>query len=347
MKVGEGMQEYCISVVIPVYNCEKHIHRCLKSVSSQDFEGKYEIIIVDDGSTDNTIDSCNRIISNMNISCKLIKQPNLGASAARNAGIRVAKGKYLIFVDGDDTLEVNALKILYQLANVNQVDMTFGSFRSLDESGKLLWSHRPGKKYYGKRSSYELLDAILMGKMLLRLGTFIIAKYCIQNNAVFFHEGCRYGEDMEFIIKCLLNVTQVFGTGAFIYNYFENAGSVMDKVGLERFEFVEALKRLETHLVKVKNKNRVLSDLLCQFFIPYGILFHIDTLLVKKIPTNEITNYLFNKSYDTLLQTACLSGTNTRIVWKARLWKYNPEIYSYRIHIYRKIKSMIKKVIRI
>jgi len=340
------MQEYCISVVIPIYNCEKHIHRCLKSLNSQDFEGKFEVILVDDGSTDNTINSCNKIISDMNIPCKLINQPNLGASAARNTGIREAKGKYLIFVDGDDTLEQGALRILYQLATVNQVDMAYGCFRKVNERGKLLWMHKLDKKYYGKRSSYELIEAILMGKILLRLGTFIIPKTYLLNNDIYFYEGCRYGEDTEFIIKCLLNVTQVFGTGALIYNYFENTGSLMNKVGLERFEFVEGLRRLGTQLSEVKNKNRVLLDLLFQFFIPYGILFHIDALLGKKVPANQIIVYLASKNYDVLLDSACLSGTNPRISRKARFWRDKPEAYSRRIYIYKRIRFLIKKATR-
>ena len=343
MGLGEGMQKYCISVVIPVYNCEKYIHRCLKSLSSQNFEGKFEIIIVDDGSIDNTVDGCSTIISNMNIPYQLIKQPNLGASAARNAGIRAAKGEYLIFVDGDDALEPNALRTLYELATIDQAEMAYGCFKKVDESGKLLWLYRPGKKYVGQWSSYELVDAILKGKMLIRLGSFIITKRCLLDHGIYFHEGCKYGEDMEFIIKCLLNINQVYGTGAFIYNYFENIGSVMNKVGFERFEFVEALKRLESHLLKGKNKDRELLEALFQFFIPYGILYHIDELLVKKIPVNEIISFLSSKNYDILLQAACFSDINASVAWKARLWKDKPEAYGKRIYASRKIKLLIHK----
>ncbi len=336
------MQEYCISVVIPVYNCEEHIYRCLKSLDSQDFEGKFEVIIVDDGSTDNTGNSCRTIISEMNFPSKLINQTNLGVSAARNAGIREAKGDYVIFVDGDDTLEPEALRILYQLAAINQVDMAYGCFRKVNKNGKLLYMPKPGKKYYGKRDSKELIHAILTEKILFRLGIFIIARRCILDNEIYFYEGCRYGEDTEFIINCLINVTHIYGTNELIYNYFENTGSVMNKVGLERFEFVEALKRLEDELLKVKN-NRTFADLLVQSFIPYGILFHIDALLIKNFSVTEIRDYLSKKNYDTLLQNACLVNVNPRISKKVKFWTNNPETYRNRIHFYKKSKSLIKK----
>lgn len=338
------MQEYCISVVIPVYNCEQHIHRCLKSLDAQDFAGTFEIIIVDDGSTDNTSNSCRTIISDLKFPCVLINQPNLGVSAARNTGIREARGEYLIFVDGDDTLEPEALRVLYQAAVINQAGMAYGCFRKVNKSGKLLYMPKPGKKYNGRRNPGELIDAILTGKILFRLGIFIVARSCVAEHGIYFTQGCRYGEDTEFILNCLLKVTHVYGTKALIYNYFENTGSVMNKVGLERFEFVEALKRLEEGLLKVTNGG-ALAELLVQSFIPYGILFHIDALLMKNFTVTEINDFLHSRAYDTYLDIACLSRTNPRIARKAELWRGNPKAYSRRIQLYKKSKVLLRKVL--
>lgn len=96
-----------LSIIIPVYNCEKYIIRCLGSVLHQQDSDKYEIIVVNDGSTDNTAQKLNKIATKYK-NIKVIHQNNAGVSAARNVGIAASHGKYVTFVDGDDMVGVNA-----------------------------------------------------------------------------------------------------------------------------------------------------------------------------------------------------------------------------------------------
>ena len=93
-----------ISVIIPVYNAEKTIRRCLESIMSSEYE-EYEVILIDDGSTDNSVSIISEF-ANRNRRIKIFTQPNSGPSAARNKGLTLAEGEIIAFVDSDDYVDV-------------------------------------------------------------------------------------------------------------------------------------------------------------------------------------------------------------------------------------------------
>jgi len=111
-----------VSIIVPVYNVEKYLIRCMEALVNQEFDKDYEIICVDDGSTD----SSGRILKYFAQKCnkiKIITQENKGLSEARNEGMKHAKGKYTLFVDSDDFIASNALKLLYDYAEKHNSDV--------------------------------------------------------------------------------------------------------------------------------------------------------------------------------------------------------------------------------
>jgi len=102
---------YKFSIIIPTYNVEKYVQACLASIVNQTFQD-LEIIIVNDGSTDNSIHVIENYLSDKTVSIKILTQKNAGLSAARNTGIKEVEGEYVIFLDSDDTLELNSLELL-------------------------------------------------------------------------------------------------------------------------------------------------------------------------------------------------------------------------------------------
>ena len=106
------MNKIKVSVIIPVYNCDEYIGATLKSVINQDFDS-YEIIVIDDGSTDNSLDIINDTLKDCEIPYKVVHQENGGVSVARNRGISISAGEYLVFVDADDYIRENHLSELY------------------------------------------------------------------------------------------------------------------------------------------------------------------------------------------------------------------------------------------
>ena len=125
------MENKCISIIIPVYNCEKYISRCLRSIINQTYKN-LQIIVVNDGSTDNTLNICEDIARN-DSRIEIYSKENGGVSSARNLGLKKVKGDYISFVDADDFLEVNMFsKMIYSLKDE---DLIVCNFYIVDEKG--------------------------------------------------------------------------------------------------------------------------------------------------------------------------------------------------------------------
>lgn len=115
-----------ISVIVPVYNCEKYVSRCVESLINQTMKD-IEIIIIDDGSQDKTVD----IVEAYKIKddrINLITKENSGVSDSRNRGIQLSKGKYIYFVDGDDWIDLNTLEVMYEIAEKNNIDIVMCTY---------------------------------------------------------------------------------------------------------------------------------------------------------------------------------------------------------------------------
>ena len=130
-----------ISVTVPVYNVEKYLPRCLNSILNQSFNHEYEVICVDDGSTDRSGEILEEYAQKYpNI--KVIHQENQGLSVARNTALKYVRGKYTMFVDSDDFLLPNALKTLYKYAQKHNADVVIFDFiRTLEGSNKVNMQH--------------------------------------------------------------------------------------------------------------------------------------------------------------------------------------------------------------
>ena len=120
-----------VSVIIPVFNVEKYLKECIESISNQSLKD-IEIICIDDGSTDNSLNILNEYADN-DSRFKIILQDNLGPGAARNEGISIAEGKYIYFMDSDDILELNALEDLYHLSEDKKTDFIFFKIINFDD----------------------------------------------------------------------------------------------------------------------------------------------------------------------------------------------------------------------
>ena len=115
-----------ISIIVPVYNVEPYLHKCIDSILAQTFTD-FECILIDDGSPDNCPAICDEYATKDN-RIILLHQKNAGVSAARNAGLNIAKGEWIGFVDSDDWIEKNALELLYNKQRETSADIIIGSF---------------------------------------------------------------------------------------------------------------------------------------------------------------------------------------------------------------------------
>lgn len=192
-----------VSIVVPAYNVEKYIVQCLKSIQKQTFIN-WEAIIVDDGSTDNTVKAIEAVIQHDHRFRLIRHHANGGVSKARNTGLLAAKGEYLAFLDGDDMWEPSFLAELIDTITANDVDMAYCGYTHLYTNGLR-------RKFSYPYASGHILFDVIQGKTQIHIGAMVVKKLLVEHAGLLFTEGCLVGQDQEFIWKliCKANVQAV------------------------------------------------------------------------------------------------------------------------------------------
>ena len=201
------MQEnFKVSIIIPVYNAEEHIKDTLRSIENQTFKGKIEVLLINDGSEDNSISNIEDFMVNNqreNIHYILYDDAqNLGQGARRNFGIENARGETILFVDADDFLIENAVELSYKKLKENR-DNDFAIFEwafYYPETDETLYVN---KEKYNKKSvlSKEECELLLSCNTYFSVNKLYKREFLINHN-IRFGEGYIY-EDFEFYIKCV------------------------------------------------------------------------------------------------------------------------------------------------
>ena len=194
-----------VSVIIPVYNVEKYLRQCLDSVLAQTYT-KYEVLLIDDGSTDSSADIC-REYCKKDSRFKLYQKQNGGASSARNHGLICAKGDYLYFLDSDDYLQPTALEKMVACACQNNADLVFIEGKTINDQNALVIGKYSHYKQYPPNSPYLLMEEMMDHKEFY-VGTpfFFIKKEVFDKNNIRFKEGI-ISEDMIMAYQlCSLSV---------------------------------------------------------------------------------------------------------------------------------------------
>jgi glycosyltransferase involved in cell wall biosynthesis len=181
-----------VSIVIPAYNVSEYIGECLKSIQEQTYDN-WQAIVVDDGSTDKTVDVIQTIIR-QDTRFRLIRQQNSGVSMARNAGIIVSTGAYLAFLDGDDMWVPTFLAKLLAMVQNNGTDMAYCGYTHLYSGGMR-------RKFSYPYLSGQILCDVIKGKTQIHIGAILVKKDLLDQLGLLFTEGCRVGQDQEFIWK--------------------------------------------------------------------------------------------------------------------------------------------------
>ncbi|MCC8174153.1 MAG: glycosyltransferase [Odoribacter sp.] len=193
----DGIPE--ISVIVPAYNVEGWISECIQSVLDQTFSG-FELLVIDDGSTDKTGEICEEFAEKDN-RVKVFHFPNSGASASRNRGLERAKGRYIVFVDGDDYyLEKESLEKLYNTAERYNLDIVRGDYLAVtgDGSPDPYQSCKPKEERYHELilNKEDFLEKIVQEEFFIWL--LLIRRSSIKN--VRFPENQKFLEDMAFLM---------------------------------------------------------------------------------------------------------------------------------------------------
>ena len=244
-----------VSVVIPVYEVEDYLRRCVDSVISQTLQD-IEIILVDDGSPDRSPEICDEY-THCDERIKVIHKTNGGLASARNAGMKIADGRYLFFVDSDDWLEPNGLEILYTIAEEQSVD--FVRYRAIrtgwpGQDENIPCRVEPVRElteglYDKTRIRNEIYprllatDQLTMGSIVGAWGSLYRREFLI-GNALAFYEDIKYSEDILFSANVVRNADSFFFIDVpGVYHYYYNNRSISKSFRKDRWSSCQSLIR--------------------------------------------------------------------------------------------------------
>ena len=234
-----------ISVIVPVYKVEKYIRCCLDSIVTQTF-ADWECILIDDGSPDNSGKICDEY-AEKDGRFRVIHQKNAGVSAARNAGLNVAKGAWITFVDSDDWIEPETYNIAYKRAIDDGVDLVQWSY--VVENGMKSKHIVFPETFFSHKTLLSLFDCSMWNKM-------VSAKLIIENK-LYFPVGIRLSEDRLFSFQCYLNATKCLCLDKCFYHYRMNGNSASHSMTKDMIiEEVEVIKQME-ELASTEMKNLI------------------------------------------------------------------------------------------
>lgn len=223
-----------ISIVIPVYNAEKYIKKCLKSILGQTYTN-VEVILVNDGSTDNSL-SIIKTYATTDARIKIVDKKNEGVSSARNTGLKNATGEYVLFVDSDDTIDLDTVEKLANTVEHKDVDGVIFGYKLL---GMANWSNDTHvikkiiKEYGSIISAKDVLTHVLTidpEKELLGYSVRYLYKLdIIRKYNIRFDHSLRISEDYKFIIEYLIKASNLAVLEDEFYSYFVNGSSTTGK----------------------------------------------------------------------------------------------------------------------
>lgn len=227
-----------ISVIVPVYNVEKYIDRCIKSILDQTYTD-FELILVDDGSADKSGAICDSY-AQKDGRIKVIHKENGGVSSARNVGICIAQGKYLTFIDSDDYVDSQFLEVAVRNISNHKVDMYIsGITMELVENGKIVNSIKYNNKYSKKYSVKNLLENLYIDYPLICISgpcCKIYSKEIVDKNGFYFDESISRGEDCCFNFDIFSAIDTVYFENASYYHYYrENKNSLFSSFCLDLY----------------------------------------------------------------------------------------------------------------
>ena len=315
-----------VSVIIPVYNTEKYLNKCLVSVVNQTYRN-FELIIIDDGSTDGSQKICDDFaVQDDRIT--VIHQNNSGVSSARNVGIKVAKAEWIMFVDSDDVLELNALEVLLSNADKFNAQMLFASgYRKYGADENIIYSsqfdffvyqvQKYGKKIFNACfSGVSCIDSVYSDEERALEFLFypvmkIYKRDCIKT---LFNEKLSWGEDRVFNYQFVSACDTIVYVNIPIYHYNKRSDSVCNEPHLKAASYsrfaveaenilVDALKDTENKIVWNVHLCELLFNLARTFAMSVSSVFNVKRYALAMKSILEIQQY-----------RKALSDVNVRVI---------------------------------
>lgn len=302
-----------ISVIVPSYNVAPYLQRCVDSLIGQTYSD-LEIILVDDGSTDDTGILCDRIAEG-DSRIKVIHKENGGLSDARNAGIDIATGEFYSFIDGDDFIEPDTYEVMMKEMNDPQVSIVAGGFIVTDVQGNTRISMSPERQYLTKEEAF--MD-------LLGGENYITQSSCNKLFRSSLFEKIRYkkgilNEDMEILPRLLDVSNDVVLLNKAVYHYIKKPGSITTAdYSMERYRAIEVERDI---YLLCKNKYPKLQ--------PYASFYELKSLYEMLCNLVGCANYKDFKLQELIIRFKIVS-----VVIRCKRWREISNIHKEEMKTY-------------
>lgn len=240
-----------ISVIVPIYKVEEYLYRCVDSIINQTYTN-LEIILVDDGSPDNCPMICDEY-AKKDIRIRVVHKKNGGLSDARNAGLDIATGEYIMFIDSDDFVDIEMMESMMKNMIDNNVDMVVCNIKYVYEDREVVKYNQADRIL----DRYEAMEEYLKDGVVQAVAWNKLYKKSLINNMRY--KVGKTNEDEFFTYKVVDKTEKIYYNSSPFYNYIQRDSSIMGKYSIKRLDGVEAsYERL--NFIKEKYPSLYLSE---------------------------------------------------------------------------------------
>lgn len=277
-----------ISIVVPVYNTEQYLDACINSILQQSFEN-FELILIDDGSSDSSLKLCQQYLLRDN-RIRVISKKNGGAASARNVGIDIAIGRFIMFCDSDDVVSSKWCEHLYRYADASEQVLPVCSFaNNVNELGRNCTLQIKSNLKYSRNSYFLFKQAGIAGYVW---NTIFKRELLIRNRIRFREDKKRgdYNEDLIFLLQYLDLIGNIIYCGYADYGYLTRQDSLSRGMFSEFYldKYLEKYELWKSYLIK-NNQKKLIPELADE------ALYHILTFLAQDVHQHIIMTSIFKK----------------------------------------------------
>ena len=283
------------SIIVPIYNVENYLAECLDSILAQTYTD-FELLLINDGSTDKSGEIAEQYANKEKERISLIHQQNAGQSVARNKGLQLARGEYIVFVDSDDRLKKDALAYYAEHLKNKNIDIIYTEFSLISNEGKELGRQKfwfDMDKFGGNiESGVTLLRSLYQKKAVLftYLWQGAIKKTFLESNNITLREYI-YSEDILFGLSCFSCAKKVFVSKECFYEYRQSLVSTTRGA----FDDEKNIKHIKSYLIVIEeiyklaqtNPFNVSNEMICFYFRCIRTLLKRISRLLRQIPYSQ------------------------------------------------------------
>lgn len=350
-----------VSLIVPVYKVENYINQCLDSLINQTLKD-IEIILIDDGSPDNSGKICDEYSRNDH-RIKVIHKENGGVSAARNDGIKEATGDYIMFLDSDDWAEENMCEVAYNAIVEKKVDMAFFTHYTNYSNKEILENKMPKSFYYDKKEDIEKIQLIVINDKYVKLidnslsysgftapWSKIFSRKFIQENNILYNLNVKgIFDDGLFVLECLEKANNIYFENVSLYHYRIIDSSIMRSYNPNKIQIYNTIfDELKLFANKYK-KSDMFFEVCCSRAV-INLTIVLDICFFNKLnktpykeKSQQIKKLLNSKDYSEAIQK-----TNSKFLSKKQkvYFKLFEKNNVFLMYLFTNVVRIIKKIIK-